>query len=72
MSNEIEFRVAYVTSGEICRRVRITPAALSIALKAGKFPKPLALDERTNIWKRDEVEDHIEAWAADLLARRNK
>ncbi len=72
MIHEIEFREKYVTSGEICRRVNITSAALSLAKKAGRFPMPLELGERIDIWLRADVEKLIQQWTEEVLARRSK
>lgn len=72
MTPETVFRVAYVTTAEIQRRVNVSRAAISQAVKAGKFPKPLDLDGSIHIWPREAVEQNIKDWAKALTTRRNK
>lgn len=72
MTPEDAFRIAYVTTGEIQRRVNVSGAAISQAVKVGNFPKPMELDERMHIWPRETVEQKIKDWAAALASRRNK
>lgn len=70
MTNEDVFRTLYVTAGEVQKRVRVSRAAVSNAVKLGKFPKPLDLDEVISIWKRDDVEQAIRDWAKAVELRR--
>lgn len=63
MNPTVQFRVLYVTSGEIQKRVGITRSALTQAVQAGKFPGPLDLEEKLHIWDRSAVEAEIIAWA---------
>ncbi|QQM18241.1 hypothetical protein PQD73_gp098 [Stenotrophomonas phage Salva] len=70
MTNEDVFRTRYVTAGEVQKRVRVSRAAISNAVKLGKFPKPLDLDEVISIWNREDVEQAIRDWAKAVETRR--
>ncbi len=52
---------------EVCRKVGLTKAPIYAAVKAGTFPKPVAVGERAVAW----VESEVDGWIADRIAERD-
>lgn len=69
MSAQKEFDETYITSSEICRELDITRATIVTGKRRGLLPNPIKC-EQLQLWRRDEVRPHLDAWKAQLQERR--
>lgn len=69
---QARFDRAYISSGEICRRVRVSRATVLQARRRGLLPDPVAIDNaNVYVWEREAVEPYLAAWELLLGVRRN-
>lgn len=69
---QARFDSVYISSGEICRRMGVSRAAVLQARRRGLLPDPVAVDgSSVFVWERATVERYLEAWAIMLGVRRN-
>ena len=71
-SAQVRFDRAYISSGEICRRMNVSRATVLQARRRGLLPDPVAIDDaHVYVWERAAVEPYLAAWALVLGVRRN-
>lgn len=69
---QARFDRAYISSGEICRRMNVSRATVLQARRRGLLPDPIAIDNaNVYVWEREAVEPYLSAWALLLGVRRN-
>lgn len=69
---QARFDRAYISSGEICRRMGVSRATVLQARRRGLLPDPIAIDNaNVYVWERATVEPYLSAWALLLGVRRN-
>lgn len=67
---QLYFDAAYITSAEICARMGVTRAALSLARKEGYLPNAISLGAGMPVlWERAGIEEHLTKWEAARKAR---
>ena len=69
MTAQKEFDDLYITSSEICRRLRITRASITSAKNKNQLPDPIMVENHLTMWKRGFIEPYIEAWEKKRNAR---
>ena len=62
MSPQKEFDATYISSTEIANRLGVTRVAIIHARQKGQLPGEIMVGEHLTIWKRTEIEPHIQAW----------
>ncbi len=68
-----EFDKKYITSKEICDRLRISKSTLLLGNKNGYLPEPITVAGiSAYLWIREESADLLDAWEKLLNAKRNK
>lgn len=73
MSSQQEFDEVYITSSEICKRLRINRSSIVQARARGVLPDPILVNGgHVSLWKRSEVQTHLAAWEAALQSRRGE
>lgn len=75
MTAQEDFDAKYITSTEICRDLGVTRASVGLARDRGALPPPVQIkrpngDTHVMIWLREEATPLIEAWRAELQAKR--
>lgn len=64
-SPQLEFDNTYITSSEICKRLRINRCTLLQARRNGVLPDPIRVNgTQLYIWIRNEVNPALKSWAA--------
>lgn len=72
-SAQEEFDAIYITSSEICKRLRITRATIVQGRRRGLLPDPIVVnDGQLLVWKRAEIMLYLDAWNINLRARRGE
>lgn len=57
------FNMRYISSVEICERLRINRSTITNALKRKKLPGPIRINGvNIHLWEREQVEPFLEAW----------
>jgi predicted DNA-binding transcriptional regulator AlpA len=69
MSAQKEFEATYVSSSEIATRLGVTRVAIIHARAKGHLPDAIMVGEHLTIWKRKDIEPHIQAWEKKRHAR---
>lgn len=65
------FDEKYITSSEVCERLRVTRVAIHIRRKAKKLPGAVTIAPALlTIWERAEIEPYLLEWEQHLLKRR--
>lgn len=65
------FDETYITSTDLQRELGVSRAAVLYARKRGTLPEPVVVnDGQLTMWERDTLKPYLDAWVADLNARR--
>ncbi len=68
-----EFDKKYISSKEICDRLKISKSSLLLGNKNGYLPEPITITGiSAYIWIRAECVEMLDAWEKLLNAKRNK
>lgn len=74
MSAQLEFDKKYISSTEVCQRMKVHRTSVLLALRTGRLPEGIIL-RRPNgqphivLWERETVEPHLVAWATNRAER---
>lgn len=67
------FDKTYISSAEICRKLRVSRPSVSAARRRKLLPDPVFVDGMAIcIWEREPLQPFLDAWRIVLGARRNK
>lgn len=70
MTHQERFNRDYITSAEIQRRLGVSRTAIFHRRKKGVFPEEIVVEGMNLVlWKRDEMEDHIQFWKRQIDMR---
>jgi predicted DNA-binding transcriptional regulator AlpA len=65
------FDASYITSSEICQRLKVTRPAIHFRRQAKLLPDPIQVFGRQLlIWERDAIEPWLQKWQESLQAKR--
>lgn len=69
------FDETYISSGEICNRLKVCRSTIGAARERGMLPEPIILSlgkVSLYLWERSIVHPYLEAWELTLKARRRE
>lgn len=68
-----EFDAIYITSSEICEYLSISRSTIVQGKGRGLLPEPITINgAQIQLWKREQVMPHLDAWKLMLQARRGE
>lgn len=69
---QTEFDRKFITSSEVCERLRVTRVAIHIRRKNGKLPNAIVIGPAlVTLWERDDIEPFLQEWQEHLTKRRS-
>ncbi len=62
MTAQQKFEREYITSSEICKRLRVTRATITQGKSKGWLPDEINVDNHLLIWERNQIEPFLVEW----------